>query len=176
MGRCGLKVPNILSTYNIMEISGPNLAQTTGLRGYGMVAMFHKHSKHVSWHFNSMFCLFRIFYKNCMIHPKAHRALKIGKLLWYHHRISPYPLNCDNVYESLYNSHCIKITMHFKTEQAYIPIEKIIRTSLQCNTSGNRHQPATYGDLCLKWKHIIKVHRSVCGNALNCDLGHYSSL
>ncbi len=43
------------------------------------------------------------------------------------------------------------------TEQAYIPIEKIIRTSKQsastswqCNTSGNRHQPATYGDLCLK--------------------------
>ncbi len=44
------------------------------------------------------------------------------------------------------------------TEQAYIPVEKIIRTSMQsastswqCNTSGNHHQPATYGDLCLKW-------------------------
>ncbi len=43
------------------------------------------------------------------------------------------------------------------TEQAYIPIEKIIRTSKQsastswqCNTSGNHHQPATYGDFCLK--------------------------
>ncbi len=43
------------------------------------------------------------------------------------------------------------------SKQAYIPIEKIIRTSKQststsrqCNTSGNRHQPATYGDLCLK--------------------------
>ena len=41
-------------------------------------------------------------------------------------------------------------------EQAYIPIEKIIRTSKQsastswqCNTSGNHHQPATYGDLSL---------------------------
>ena len=46
-----------------------------------------------------------------------------------------------------------------QSEQAYIPIEKIIRTSKQsastswqCNTSGNRHQPATYGDLCLKWQ------------------------
>ncbi len=44
-----------------------------------------------------------------------------------------------------------------KMKQAYIPIEKIIRTSKQsaltswqCNTSGNCHQPATYGDLCLK--------------------------
>ncbi len=37
------------------------------------------------------------------------------------------------------------------SEQAYIPIEKIItdiiRTSKQ---SGNRYQPATHGDLCLK--------------------------
>ncbi len=45
------------------------------------------------------------------------------------------------------------------TEQAYIPIEKIIRTSKQsastswqCNTTGNHHQPATYGDLCLNRK------------------------
>ncbi len=43
-----------------------------------------------------------------------------------------------------------------QTEQAYIPIDKIIRTykqsastSLECNTSGNRHQPDTYGDLSL---------------------------
>ncbi len=47
--------------------------------------------------------------------------------------------------------------MFLLTKQAYIPIEKIIRTSKQsastswqCNTTGNRHQPATYGDLCLK--------------------------
>ena len=52
------------------------------------------------------------------------------------------------------------ITFFCSTEskQAYIPIEKIIRTSKQsastswqCNTSGNHHQPTTYGDLCLKW-------------------------
>ncbi len=49
-------------------------------------------------------------------------------------------------------------------EQAYIPIEKIIRTSKQsastswqCNTSGNHHQPATYGDLCLKWTAVWQL-------------------
>ncbi len=53
----------------------------------------------------------------------------------------------------------ICITRTF-SEQAYIPIEKIIRTSkqsastsLQCNTSENLHQPATYGDLCVKRVH-----------------------
>ena len=30
------------------------------LRGNVMVAMFHKHDKHVSWHFNSMFCWFHV--------------------------------------------------------------------------------------------------------------------
>ncbi len=47
--------------------------------------------------------------------------------------------------------------MTLKTKQAYFPIEKIIgtskqsaSTSWQCNTSGNLHQPAKYGDLCLK--------------------------
>ena len=48
------------------------------------------------------------------------------------------------------------------TEQAFIPIEKMIRTSMQsastswqCNTSENPHQPATYGDLCLNRVHCI---------------------
>ncbi len=50
-------------------------------------------------------------------------------------------------------------TRYGPMKQAYVPIEKILRksrqspsTSWQCNTSGNRHQPATYGDLCLKWQ------------------------
>ncbi len=52
---------------------------------------------------------------------------------------------------------CPPLFQLFYLEQAYIPIEKIITTSKQsastswqCNTSGNRHQPATYGDLSLK--------------------------
>ena len=36
------------------------------LRGNGMVAMFHRHDKHVSWHFNSMFCWFSLW---CILRP-----------------------------------------------------------------------------------------------------------
>ncbi len=53
--------------------------------------------------------------------------------------------------------------LSIRSDHAYIPIEKIIRkpkqsasTSWKCNTSGNRHQPTTYGDLCLK--QISKLH------------------
>ena len=71
-----------------------------------------------------------------------------------------------------------------KTEQAYIPIEKIIRTSKQsastswqCNTSGNRHQPATYHmgtcawSVCdvLLWQRICQSYQ-----AIFMILAHYS--
>ncbi len=61
-----------------------------------------------------------------------------------------------------------------KAEQAYIPIEKIIRTSKQsastswqCKTSGKHHQPATYGDLVLKRVKEIILLPKCTGEYLN---------
>ncbi len=46
----------------LSAIKWKQTSKSSTLRGYGMVAMFHKHGKHVSWHFNSMFCWFHVLW------------------------------------------------------------------------------------------------------------------
>ena len=52
--------PSGLEFHHFYGLDNGNSLIVKTLRGNGMVAMFHKHGKHVSWHFNSMFWWFHV--------------------------------------------------------------------------------------------------------------------